>query len=102
MYFSSLEALQNIAKYAKASQASVQLSELDGTLEFRVTDDGVGFDPASVDYGTGLQGIADRLGAIEGELRIESSPGEGTTVIGRIPCDASVQGSASPRHEVPA
>ena len=42
VYFSSLEALQNIAKYAQASQASVQLSELDGTLEFRVTDDGVG------------------------------------------------------------
>ena len=100
VYFSSLEALQNIAKYAQASQASVQLSEIAGTLEFRVTDDGVGFDPASIGYGTGLQGIADRLGAIEGELRIESSPGQGTSVIGRVPCGAQDEAPASPRQEV--
>jgi signal transduction histidine kinase len=101
VYFSCLEALQNTAKYAQASTASVQLSEIAGLLEFRVTDDGVGFDPASIGYGTGLQGIADRLGAIEGEFRIESSPGRGTTVIGRVPCAAAADAPVSPRQEAP-
>ena len=52
---------------------------------FEVRDDGRGFDPASTGYGTGLQGIADRLDAIGGSLSVRSAPGEGTTVAGRIP-----------------
>jgi signal transduction histidine kinase len=85
VYFSCLEALQNIGKYAEASRADISLSSDDGTLTFRVSDDGRGFDPATISYGTGLQGISDRLAALDGTVEIESGPGRGTTVIGRLP-----------------
>jgi len=51
-----------------------------------VTDDGAGFDPHSRGYGTGLQGMADRLQAHGGTLDVRSAPGAGTTVTGRLPC----------------
>ncbi|HXY71929.1 MAG TPA: ATP-binding protein, partial [Actinomycetota bacterium] len=54
-------------------------------LEFSVSDDGRGFDPGARGYGTGLQGIADRLGSVDGDLDVRSAPGEGTTVTGRVP-----------------
>ena len=85
VYFSTLEALQNIAKYAGASRADVAIRVDDGTLRFAVSDDGLGFDRDSTRYGTGLQGIADRLGALDGELEVESANGSGTTVTGRLP-----------------
>ena len=85
VYFSALEALQNTAKYADATRATVSLSRANGSLEFAVADDGRGFDPGATGYGTGLQGIADRLGALDGELEITSRPGSGTTVRGRLP-----------------
>ncbi|MDH4111304.1 MAG: sensor histidine kinase [Actinomycetota bacterium] len=85
VYFSALEALQNTAKYAHASRATVTLRRSNGVLAFSVADDGAGFEPASTAYGTGLQGIADRLGALDGEVTVESSPGSGTTVTGRVP-----------------
>ena len=88
VYFSALEALQNTAKYADASRATVTLSRANGSLEFAVADDGRGFDPGATGYGTGLQGIADRLGALDGELEVTSRPGSGTTVRGRLPVDA--------------
>ena len=84
-YFSCLEALQNVAKYAHASRAVVTLTAGDGRLTFEVADDGAGFDPSRVGYGTGLQGIADRLGALAGTLSVSSSEGVGTTVAGVIP-----------------
>jgi signal transduction histidine kinase len=46
----------------------------------------VGFDPESRGYGTGLQGMADRLHAHGGSLDVRSAPGAGTTVAGRLPC----------------
>jgi signal transduction histidine kinase len=88
VYFSCLEALQNVAKYAQATGATVRLTHANDTLGFEVIDDGRGFDPDAADRGSGLQGIADRLHALAGELEIESAPGRGTTVRGRIPADA--------------
>ncbi|HEX6399920.1 MAG TPA: sensor histidine kinase [Actinomycetota bacterium] len=85
VYFSCLEALQNIAKYARASRATVRLARSNGFLRFEVEDDGVGSDPATAPRGTGLQGIADRLAALGGEVTIRSAPGDGTTVTGRLP-----------------
>jgi signal transduction histidine kinase len=85
IYFCTLEALQNIAKYAEASLASVELSQEDGHLTFRVSDDGRGFDATTRSYGTGLQGMADRLDSIGGTLEVNSSPGGGTTIVGRVP-----------------
>ncbi len=84
VYFSCLEALNNVAKYAEASTASISLARDDGYLVFTVADDGRGFDPDSTGYGTGLQGIADRLDAIGGTLEVRSAPGSGTTVRGSV------------------
>jgi len=61
VYFCALEALNNVAKYAGATRAEVRLAQTDGELTFEVSDDGDGFDPAQTGYGTGLQGMADRL-----------------------------------------
>ncbi|MGH2642035.1 MAG: histidine kinase [Actinomycetota bacterium] len=85
VYFSCLEALQNVAKYAEASTATVRLSQLEGSLVFEVSDDGRGFDPALARHGTGLQGIADRLASLGGQLDVRSAPSEGTTIAGRLP-----------------
>jgi Histidine kinase-, DNA gyrase B-, and HSP90-like ATPase len=87
VYFCALEALNNLAKYARASSATVSLSQVDGTLTFAVSDDGVGFVPANARGGTGLQGMADRLDAIGGSLEVRSAPGEGTAFVGRVPVD---------------
>ena len=84
VYFSCLEALQNVAKYAKASRATVRLGQAYDSLTFEVIDDGLGFDPETASRGTGLQGIADRLAALGGDLTIRSAPGEGTTITGRL------------------
>jgi signal transduction histidine kinase len=85
VYFCILEALQNTAKYAGASTASVALAASGGQLEFTVTDDGAGFDVAAAGNGTGLQGMTDRLAAVGGTVAIESAPGHGTTVSGCLP-----------------
>jgi signal transduction histidine kinase len=85
IYFSVLECLQNVAKYAEAHRAEVRLAQTNGHLSFIVSDDGRGFDPAASRYGTGLQGIADRMDAIGGRLEIRSAPGGGTHVEGIVP-----------------
>jgi len=90
VYFCVLEALQNAAKHACAQQATVTLAFGNGHLEFSVTDDGAGFDPAAVAgaaerTGTGLQGMADRLAAAGGTLGVRSAPGAGTAISGQIP-----------------
>jgi signal transduction histidine kinase len=89
VYFCSLEALQNVAKYANASSAAVILAQTDGHLSFEVRDDGQGFDPDVTGYGTGLQGIADRLAALGGSLEVSSTAGEGTVVSGSLPVAAA-------------
>ena len=85
VYFCCLEALQNVAKYANASRATIRLAAEGDGLIFQVEDDGSGFDPASTSYGAGLQNMSDRLAALGGTVRIESAPGRGTTLTGRIP-----------------
>jgi signal transduction histidine kinase len=87
-YFCILEALQNVAKYSGASSAEVRLSEQNGDLVFTVSDDGRGFDPSTTPSGSGLQNMADRVEALGGSVQVESSPGAGTTVTGRIPVSA--------------
>jgi signal transduction histidine kinase len=85
VYFSCLEALQNVAKYADASRVAIRLSNGAGRVMFEVRDDGVGFEPAARGMGTGLQGISDRLGALGGTFEVQSAPGAGTTVTGSVP-----------------
>lgn len=85
VYFCCLEALQNAAKYSEASKIEVHLVDGDEALRFSVEDDGRGFDPATVERGAGLQNMTDRLQALGGDLRIDSSPGRGTRLASDIP-----------------
>lgn len=89
-YFSILEALQNTAKYADASNIVVRLASTDGVLTFSVDDDGDGFDADSISPGAGLVGMADRLDTVGGTISIDSTPGRGTTVSGTIPAQVLV------------
>jgi PAS domain S-box-containing protein len=82
-YFTVAEALTNVAKYARASHATVRVGEEDGALVIEVRDDGVG--GARPDAGSGLTGLADRVGACDGTLSVESPPGEGTLVRAVLP-----------------
>jgi signal transduction histidine kinase len=83
-YFVACEALANVAKYAQATNTSVRVSRRDGMVIVEIADDGVG--GADESAGTGLQGLADRVAALDGTLRILSPPGEGTVVTAELPC----------------
>jgi signal transduction histidine kinase len=83
-YFVACEALANVAKHAQASKASVRASCVNGTLVVEVADDGAG--GAKLDGGSGLRGLADRVEARGGRLRVESPADGGTRIVGEIPC----------------
>jgi signal transduction histidine kinase len=83
-YFVVAEALTNVAKYARASHAHVNVTRDDGRVVVEVADDGVGgADPAK---GSGLRGLIDRVSALDGRLEVDSYPGRGTTVRATFPC----------------
>jgi signal transduction histidine kinase len=82
-YFVVAEAITNVARYAQATHAEVEVTREDGRVCVRVSDDGVGgADPAG---GSGLRGLADRVAALDGRLEVASPPGAGTTVRALIP-----------------
>jgi signal transduction histidine kinase len=83
-YFVISESLSNVAKYARAGHAWVSVASENGSALVEVRDDGVG--GARPADGSGLQGLADRVGALGGQLRIESPPGGGTHVTAELPC----------------
>jgi signal transduction histidine kinase len=84
-YFVVAEALTNVAKYAKATHASVSVQREDGQVYVEVTDDGIGgADPTT---GSGLSGLLDRVSSLGGMLEVDSEPGRGTTVRAVIPCE---------------
>jgi signal transduction histidine kinase len=83
-YFVVSEALTNVAKYAEATHATVNVAREDGRVVVEVADDGVG--GADPERGTGLRGLADRLAVLEGRLEVDSERGRGTTIRARIPC----------------
>ncbi len=85
VYFCCLEALQNVAKYAKASHAVVRLSGDASHVAFSVEDDGTGFDARAAKRGSGLTNMDDRISALGGALEVRSHPGQGTTIAGSIP-----------------
>ena len=84
-YFATLEAIQNAAKHAPGSPVRVQVEVTTERLSFTVTDEGPGFDPRAAVQGSGLRNMADRVGVVGGSLTIDSRPGVGTTITGRIP-----------------
>jgi signal transduction histidine kinase len=84
VYFSVLEALQNVQKYAGAATATVRLWSDDGGLRFEVADDGAGFDADQVKRGSGLTNILDRMDALGGGMVLRSEQGRGTTIEGWV------------------
>ena len=83
-YYVVSESLTNVAKYACASSAAVEVRLADGRLLVEIVDDGIG--GADTRRGSGLRGLADRVEALGGRLRIWSPAGGGTRVEAEIPC----------------
>jgi signal transduction histidine kinase len=83
-YFVVCEAITNAVKHSQATRVDVTAERTNGRLVIAVQDDGVGGADAS--NGSGLRGLVDRVEAHGGTLRIESAPGEGTRVVGELPC----------------
>ncbi len=89
VYFCCLEALQNAGKHAgDDARATITLAAANGELRFEVSDDGRGFDVPAGTPGAGIQNMVDRIGAVGGELAVDSLPGRGTTVRGKVPVPA--------------
>jgi signal transduction histidine kinase len=84
IYYVCAEALTNVAKYAQASQAAINVERRAGqVVVVDIFDDGVGrADPAR---GSGLRGLADRVEALQGRLQVQSPPGGGTRLLAEIP-----------------
>jgi signal transduction histidine kinase len=93
VYFVVSECLANIGKHAEATQASVAVTVVGDEVEVIVKDDGVG--GAELGNGSGLQGLEDRVGALDGCVDVDSPPGAGTTVMVTIPLSAPDPGRAS-------
>ena len=83
-YFVASEGLTNAVKHARASRVAVSAARANGSLVVSITDDGVG--GAAPARGSGLAGLADRVHAQGGTLRLESAPGMGTRLTVELPC----------------
>jgi signal transduction histidine kinase len=84
IYFCCVEALHNAARHAPGSAVRISLAEDRGQVMFTVTDDGPGFDPAAKAAGSGLRNMSDRLAALGGSCQVDTRPGRGTAVAGRV------------------
>ena len=83
-YYVVSESLTNATKHAHATRVTVDVGVIDGTLVAEIVDDGIG--GADSEGGTGLRGLADRVEALNGRLRIWTAAGKGTRVRAELPC----------------
>jgi signal transduction histidine kinase len=83
-YFVVSESLTNVMRHADASRVNVTVQRRNSVLEVQIRDDGSG--GASIDAGSGLRGLADRVAALDGRLLLESPTGSGTLVRVELPC----------------
>ncbi|MCU1449050.1 MAG: hypothetical protein JWP02_1220, partial [Acidimicrobiales bacterium] len=97
VYFCALEALQNAGKHAgEGATATIRVWQEEGGLLFEVADNGAGFDPASRPHlGAGFTNMSDRVGAIGGSISVQSAPGKGTRISGRIPLEKEAAAPAA-------
>jgi signal transduction histidine kinase len=79
------EALTNAMKHAEARQVSILLTRKNDRVTVIVEDDGKGFDPAATTSGIGLVGMRERVQLLDGNLRVETRPGRGTTLVAELP-----------------
>jgi signal transduction histidine kinase len=85
LYFTCLEAIQNVIKHAGARQAWIRLRSERTRVMFEIEDVGRGFDPSNVTPGEGLRNMADRIALLGGSLSIDTTPEQGTLIRGEIP-----------------
>jgi signal transduction histidine kinase len=85
-YFVASEALANVAKYAHATAVSMRVRRNGQMASIEIADDGIG--GADDRAGSGLRGLADRVEALEGHLRVTSPAGAGTVITAELPCAA--------------
>ena len=93
-YFVVAEALANVAKHARASEAAVAIAARSDRLVVTVTDDGRGGAVADLSTGSGLAGLTDRVAAVGGGLTIESPDGSGTRIVAELPLEPGVNAPA--------
>jgi len=85
IYQIAREAMVNATSHSRADTVWVSLNRVDGDVELRVLDNGVGFDPRTrVDKHFGLELVHERAAAVGAEVQVESSPGNGTSIVGRF------------------
>ena len=96
VYFLVSECLANVGKHSEATQATVAVTVVGEEVEVVVKDDGVG--GANLGNGSGLQGLEDRVGALDGCVDIDSPTGGGTTVMATIPLNAAEGGPVTPQR----
>jgi signal transduction histidine kinase len=94
VYFCCVQAVQNAQRHAPGASITIGLSVDGDALVFTVRDDGPGFDPAATKAGEGMQILTDRVAALGGTIAVESVPGRGTTVTGRVPA-RTLEGATS-------
>jgi signal transduction histidine kinase len=95
IYYCCLEAIQNATKHGgRAVRVAVTFRRDADAVGFAVADDGLGFDPSEARGGTGIQNMRDRLGALDGQLSIETGPARGTVVSGSVPLRTPASASA--------
>jgi signal transduction histidine kinase len=99
MYRVAQESLSNIAKYAQAARAGIQLFTAEGEVTLEITDDGMGFDPGMLRAtpGFGLRGLIERARGLGGWAEISSAPGRGTTVMFCVPLGALAPAPPDPQ-----
>lgn len=97
-YYVVAESLTNVARYAEATRAEVEIVWANGIVRIRIADDGVGgADPGT---GSGLHGLFDRVAALDGQLFVSSPSGDGTVVEAVIPCfNPAYSGNGTPQTE---
>ncbi len=92
LYRAAQEALSNVARHARASSATIEVSRTEREVVCRIRDDGWGFDPEAAAAngkreGFGLDGIRERIAPLGGALDVCSRPGRGTEVLVRVPVE---------------
>lgn len=86
-----LSLTSNVLKYANARQLTIQIEQFSDELSILVEDDGKGFQPEEVEYGSGMRNIGERMEELDGKWNISSAPNMGTTVTLVIPLHKSVE-----------
>lgn len=102
LYFVALEAMTNVAKHAAGATVRLELDRSDDRIRLTVSDDGPGFVVETLGPSGGADNMGDRVAAVGGDLRIESAPGAGTTIVAAVPVvPRPADGSDAPDRSTP-